>query len=263
MGQFKELLQQEFLRRTAKNSGYSLRAFAKSLEMNHATLSTMLAGKRSITQSTITKLSKKLGLSPQETESYLNPTTNEDRKTQSYHHIQEDAFNSISEWYFDAILQLSLIPKIKLDSNTISESLGISKLEAKLALETLERLELLKRSKTGKWVKTHKNSINYLDPDFTSAAMRKYQKKILEKSLDALESLPRTERDHTSTMMAVQKKDLAQVKELIKKFRHDLDKYLQRDGAKFDEIYQLQVSYFPLTNSLGTNLEKKKKEEKK
>ncbi|MES2769665.1 MAG: TIGR02147 family protein [Bdellovibrionota bacterium] len=258
MAQFKELLQQEFLRRTTKNGGYSLRAYAKFLDMSHATLSTMLAGKRTITPATITKLAKKLGLGPQATENYLNPATNEDGKTQNYHVIQEDAFNSISEWYFDAILQLSLIPKINLEPNTISSVLSISKLEARLALETLERLELLKKNKNGKWIKTQKNSINYLDPDFTNVAMRKYQKSILEKSLEALDNLPRSERDHTSTMMAVQKKDLTQVKELIKKFRHDLDKYLQRDGAKFDEIYQLQMSFFPITN-----LTNKKNEEKK
>lgn len=268
MDEFRTYLQQEYLKRVAKNNSYSLRAFAKALHMNHATLSSMMSGKRKITPNALSKLTKALGLGPGQFHQFISGETGSSRPTQSYYYIQQDAFNAISDWYFDAILQLSLIKKIKLEPETISIALGISKLEAKIALETLERLELLKKDKSGRYKKTHQNSVNYLDADFTNAAMRKYQKRILEKSREALETLPRSERDHTSTTMAVQKKDLTKVKELIKKFRNDLDSYLQRDEAKFDEVYQLQVSFFPLTNLrqknlTGTNLEKNKESKEK
>lgn len=42
--EFRALLRQELVRRSAKNPSYSLRSFAKSLGVNHATLSSILAG---------------------------------------------------------------------------------------------------------------------------------------------------------------------------------------------------------------------------
>jgi uncharacterized protein (TIGR02147 family) len=255
MESFRTYLQQEFLRRTAKNKSYSLRAFAKTLGTNHATLSSILAGKRKITAATLTKFADVLGLGPNQTQEFTS--TNPSATVKPYYLIQQDVFNSISDWYFDAILQLSLIPKIKLEPAIISTVLGITKLEAKMALETLERLDLFKKDSKGFYKKTHKNSTNILDPDFTNAAMKKYQKQILEKSLEALENIPRTKRDHTSTTIAIQKEDLPNIKKLIQKFRHELDHYLQRNVGKINEVYQLQISFFPLTN---LNLKSKKQE---
>ena len=62
---FRQQLKQEFLKRTAKNEKYSLRAFAAMLEINHATLSGMLAGKRSVTKGSAVKIAGKLGWGPE------------------------------------------------------------------------------------------------------------------------------------------------------------------------------------------------------
>jgi len=249
MEQFRAYLQQEFVKRTTKNPSYSLRAFAQHLDINHATLSSLLSGKRTITKATIQKISRALDLSPEELARFMETSSITNSKTDNYFFIQQDAFACMSEWYFDAILELTLIPNFNLESKIISQSLGISNLQAKIALETLERLELLIKDANGKYKLQHKNSINILDSDFTSAANRKYQKSILIKSLEALEKTDRKMRDHTSTTMAINKNDLPKAKELIKRFRHDLNAYLQRAETKPDEVYQLQISFFPLTKN--------------
>ncbi len=254
MERFREYLQQEFIRRTGRNENYSLRAFAQSLGVNHATLSGILSGRRPITKSTVEKLAPALELGPQEIQLLVN--RDEDAKTKnSYYLLQQDAFNCISDWYFDAILELSLIPNINLEPKVISSAIGITELQARMALETLERLELFRRDKNGKLKIQHQNSTNILDPDFTNVAQKKYQKCVLDKSLQALSEVDRKDRDHTSTTMAIHKKDLPKAKEIIQKFRHDLNKFLQRDSKKFDEVYQLQVSFFPLTKDKGVKNE--------
>lgn len=249
MQEFRTYLQQEFVKRTTKNPSYSLRSFAQQLGINHATLSTLISGKRKITQATIEKVAKALHLGPKEISSFTESNSKNDSRSSSYFIIQQDAFSAMSEWYFDAILELSLIPNFKLEPEVISNSIGITSLQAKIALETLERLELLMIDKMGSYKLRHQNSINILDPDFTSAANRKYQKSVLEKSIEAIDIVDRKDRDHTSTTMAINKKDLPSVKELIQKFRHDLNAYLQRAGTKPDEVYQLQVSFFPLSQN--------------
>jgi hypothetical protein len=59
---FRLLLQAELGRRCAGNTHYSLRAFAKFLALDHATLSQLLRGKRRLTARTIVKLGTRLSL---------------------------------------------------------------------------------------------------------------------------------------------------------------------------------------------------------
>ena len=194
-------------------------------------------------------MAQALDLGPEEASRFMQQKSGR-QGAASYFVIQQDAFSAMSEWYFDAILELTLIRNFNLDSETIAKSIGITVLQAKIALEILQRLELLVKDKAGRYKLRHQNSINILDPDFTSAANRKYQKSVLEKSLAAVDTIERKHRDHTSTTMAIRASDLPKAKELIQKFRHDLNAYLQRDEVKPDEVYQLQISLFPLTKSL-------------
>lgn len=249
METFKAYLQQEFVKRTMKNPSYSLRAFAQHLGLNHATLSTLISGKRKITRATVEKIAKSLNLGPNEIQNFIEDSSSKEFASNHYFLIQQDAFAAISEWYFDAILELSLIPHFKLEPSVIAQSIGITELQAKISLETLERLELLIKDKTGRYKLQHQNSINILDPDFTSVANRKHQKSILEKSIEAVDSVDRKNRDHTSTTMAIDIKDLPKAKQLIQKFRHDLNAFLQREDSKLNEVFQLQVSFFPLSQN--------------
>ena len=245
MEKFRSYLQHQLILRISKNPAYSLRAFALQLGLNHATLSSLISGKRKITQATFNKISNSLNLSPAEIGEFLESKDNQQKN--NYFILHQDSFLAMSEWYYDAILELFRIPNQQLDAKSISSALGITPLQAKAAIETLERLELVTIEK-GNYKLKHKNSTNLLDLDFTSAANRKYQKSILNKSIEAVETIDRKDRDHTSTTMAINKKDLPKAKELIQKFRHEMDQYLQRGDVTPNDVYQLQVSFFPLTN---------------
>lgn len=252
MHDFRTYLQQEFVKRTAKNSAYSLRSFALQLGISHATLSSMLSGKRKITPASMQKIGKALNLGPAELQRFTDGMSPK-AAAASYFMIQQDAFALMSEWYFDAILELSLIPHFRMEPVVIAQSLEITSVQAKIALDTLERLELLMKDPEGRYKLAHLNSVNILDSDFTSTANRKYQKSILEKSTEALEKVDRKKRDHTSTTMAINAKDLQKAKELIQKFRHELNAFLQRSESSPDEVYQLQISFFPLTQNFNEN----------
>ncbi len=243
MDEFRHQLQREFLIRTAKNPAYSLRAFARQLKINHATLSTILAGRRKITQATVDRLGKALGLSPAAIGKF-------GAVDQQYVKLEEDVFANLSTWYFDAILELVRVKDFKLEPKSIAKALKISTVNAKLGLETLMRLKMLENL-SGKIRLSHVSTTNILDPEFTTAAQKTLQKAILQKSIEAIDQVERPKRDHTSMTMALNTKDLPRVKELIAKFRRDLDRYVQREGIEPDEVYQIQVSLFPLSKIKG------------
>jgi transcriptional regulator with XRE-family HTH domain len=245
---FRAYLKQEFIRRKNKNPKYSLRAFAQQLKINHATLSTILAGKRKITKRTFLALSKKLTLGSKEINRFLaDDPTFKVQKPLPYFTLDHEAYALVADWHFDAILELSQIKKFKLEPKEIGRALGISSVQAKQSLQTLERLELLKKDGNGKYRIQYPNCTNIEDPDLTSAIRRKHQRSNLEKAIETLENVPCVQRDHTSTTFAINTRDIRKVKELLKNFRRELTAYLQRDGIEPNDVYQLQISFFPLS----------------
>lgn len=248
---FRLFLQSELLRRCEVNQGYSLRSFAKGLRINPATLSSILSKKRKITEKTVRQLAPRLELSPEQLHKFLGhikPGLLVKAESQNeYKEITHDIFVSIAEWYYDAILEMTNLKSFKLDSKWISRVLSIPLIEASAALDRLQRLGLLKKNSKGKWKTTVEFNSNILDPDFSSVAMRKYQKRLLEKSIEALENLTRSQRDHTSMMVVASSKDVSEIKELAKKFRREVAERLKSRGTNAEEVYQLTVSFFPIS----------------
>lgn len=257
---FRRLLQAELIKRCERNSRYSLRAFAQSLQISHATLSHILASRRPLTKSIILKLGNQLGLSPTELNAYVEATPSVQKKkvaqapvpTQAkgmdhYQEITIDTFLVISEWYHDAIAELTHLENFVPDSKWIAKVLGITVTEVNMAVERLERLELLEIKEDGSWIDLSKDNSTCLDPNFTTSALKKYQKKVLELSTVALMEAAKSEREHVSNMVAIQPEDLPEVKNRINEFRSNLMAFLQRKGVKPKEVYQLAISFFPIT----------------
>jgi hypothetical protein len=48
-------------------------------------------------------------------------------------------------------------------------------------------------------------------------------------------------------MFAVRRSDLPEVKNRIRRFKREMVAFLGRKGALPDDVYQLAVSYFPIT----------------
>ncbi len=242
---FRLYLQNELLRRCESNPSYSLRSFASQLQTNPATLSSILSKKRTLTETTIRKFGIALQLDPSNIQSFIQ--NSKLGETATYQELTQDIFISISEWHYDAILEMTRLKNFQSDPKWIAKVLNISVNEVSAAIERLIRVELLEIDKNGKWKDLSRFNSNTIDADFSTAAMRKYQKKILEKSMEALENLSRTERDHTSMMVCGNLKDLKKAKEMIAEFRHKLAAFLQREGVKSEEVFQIAMSIFPLT----------------
>lgn len=90
-------------------------------------------------------------------------------------------------------------------------------------------------------VSTHKN-VNY-----TNRALKKRQQDVLKKSLESITTIPVSERDHTYTMMAINRDDIQSVKQEIKQFRRKMAQFLEREGVKPNSIYQLHIGFYPLS----------------
>lgn len=246
---FRVMLQQELIDRCRKNPRYSLRAFAKALDVSSSALTEMLSGKRKITKRSMDKFGVNLGLSADEIQVFQNQTykgaKNSNQQKADYHQITLDQYALISDWYHYAILELIKIENFCPDNSWIAHVLGITKSEANIAIDRLIRLGLLEQEE-GTLKDTSSGFSTNISENLTSSGSKRLQKQILEQSIYALENIPLKLRNHSSMTMAIDPKLIPEAIQKITKFRRELCEFLESQGQA-SEVYQLSISIFPIS----------------
>ena len=234
-----------------KNPQFSLRAFARLVDVSPAVLSRILSGKRKLTFNLATRIADALVLGPIERETlysfFLNTVEKKTEEEKNQKELSIDCFNAMKEWYHYGITQLLYLESFKEEPKWIAKMLSISELEAKMAIERLLRLEILDRDENGKLYRTaaHLSTTT----DIASAGIRHFQKQILEKSIESLENDDLLERDITSITIAINEDRLSEAKLEIKKFRLKMAEFLGT-GEK-TRVYNLGVHLIPLSKSVN------------
>lgn len=247
----RQLLQSELQRRCERNPRYSLRALAASLGMSHTVLSLVLSGKRPLSKKACVTVAKALNLDPAETAALIASRKPDNKAAQAVlsnpELIELDKFAVISEWYHFGILSLLEVEDCKFDSRWIGKRLGISAAQARLAMERLKRLNMIAET-DGVWKQTAK-SFKIAD-HLSTPATRKFQKQIIQKSIESLENETLDERDHTSITLAMDPSLVPYAREQIRNFRRQLCHNLEKAG-KPKMVYTISVQLFPM--SKGAN----------
>lgn len=221
-----------------------MRAFAKFLDLDQSLLSKIMRGERKISKQVAIKVGPKLGLKPTEIENSIGKSS----AINCFSPLENDEFSSISDWYHFAIIELSKTKNFKPDAVRIAKRLGIHTVEVRAAIERLQRLGLV-RFENGTWSLNSANN-SWSNNQSTTEARRILQRSLLEKSLDAIETIPFELRDNGSLTVAINKNRLPEFKEKLKQIRQELGTFFQADSS-FDEVYQLTLSFFPLTKNSG------------
>lgn len=238
---FRLWLQRQFTERCKRNARYSLRAFAKYLNMDASSLSQILSGKRPLSKKTMQAICDKLSATPKDLKNFgilSSKATDAD-----YDQVNLDRFSVMAEWYHYAILEMTFVSGFKADPKWIARKLSITVEEAKAAIDRLKRLGLL-LEENGSLIKASKFLTNHADVN-TSAAHRELQKQVIQKALLAVDECPAEEKDITSMTMAIDMSNIDKARDLIRKFRRDLCALLE-DGEQ-TEVYNLGIQLYPIS----------------
>ncbi len=249
---FRKRLQEELVERTGKNPKFSIRVFAQQLGVESSSLTQIINGKRPLTDKMCQRLANKLELSPDEVESLMG-VRREDRSSEhfpEFTNINVDMFKIIADWYHYAILELTYLSHFQGDPKWIAKVLGITKHEARAAIERLQRADFLEITEDGKWI-DRLGDANNLGNEFTAPAFRKLQRQILIKATDALDTTPYEERVQSSMTLPVSKKRINEAKAKVLSFIEEMDQFL-RAGDEQDEIYNMSFSLYPISNTTRT-----------
>lgn len=256
-GDYRDVLRSEYARRRDRNPAYSLRAFARDLDIAYSRLNEVVNAKRGISVKAALRLAAKLGLNETETQIFVAQVESchgrssvsrasakervEALREQSKHSaLQVDVFETIAHWYHYAILELPAVQGFKPDPEWVSERLGISKQEAKGAIDRLLRLGLLKETAKGF---APARDFTFSTSDIPSNGLKKHHEQILKKATDAIHFQDVHERDLSAVTVAINGADIPKAKEMTKTFRRQFMRELERN-PKRDAVYTLAIQFF-------------------
>jgi uncharacterized protein (TIGR02147 family) len=254
---YRDCLRAELNRRLQRNRAYSLRAFAQALRIEAGALSQYLSGKRIPSYKEAQKILNGLELAPNQEQAFFSSLARQHqsrglkRMSPAFkvagmempsRELSAELFQAIGDWFHYAILLLTEVETFKPDPRWIARQLGITPLEAKLAMERLRSLELL-QDVNGKLRFIDRN-ITTANKAITTPALKRRQRQILEKAIDSLENDPIELRSMTGMTMAIDPSKLGEAKKLISEFNKKMSGFLE--NGKRTKVYELQIALFPL-----------------
>jgi uncharacterized protein (TIGR02147 family) len=256
---YRDILKLEFEKRAKVNSRYSLRAFARDIDINPGRLSHVLNGTYGLSVDAGMSISEKLDFDEKQKELFCNLIEAKHgrsiaskmsakkkliKSSHTYSDIELDEFKIISEWYHFPIIELTLTENFQYSKSWIAKQLGISEIEVKNALERLIKVGLLIHE-NGELSPSSRFYVN--QKSVPNESVKKYHKQILEKAIQAIETQSTQIRDFAATTVAISRDDIPYVKKKLKEFRTVLDKELSsRQSRNF--VYTLSTQFFCMQN---------------
>lgn len=247
----RELLKLELQKRSAANARYSLRAFARDLQINPSHLSKILRGQVTVSEEKFQLFADRLKLPTSElqkirktemlraeigqcrdwlerVEKQIEILTGEGRK-----------LPSSCEWIHCALLALSETDDFQSSPAWLAARLGVSQGEVEQGLRWLQNAGAIVFDKDGHWKRIPL-------PPTGEAAIGKIQcRQFLQR---ALENFDHKEAGlHTGLTIAVDGSEMEKIQQYILIFQRALEHMIEETGEKKDSVYQMSVSFFPLT----------------
>ncbi len=119
----------------------------------------------------------------------------------------------------------------------------INRSEARESVELLMRLTLVELDENGFFSVTN----NYISTGekWSAKAIHEYQKRNIELSGEALEKLPKEQRDISTVTFTIKGDRLPQLREKLNTFREDMLRFSE-EGSGDDEVVHLNLQLFPV-----------------
>ncbi len=250
----------EFEARKKRRPHYSLRAFARDLELSPSALSEYLSGKLSFSEERVMQVAKKIQIKPTQREHWLDLIKMESssskadrevaavkvraRSSQEKGNLALDLFQIVSDWYHYALLELIDVDSKYQDHKAAAKALRI---DTKTVKESWERLIQVGLAEKSDGVYKASSLATFAGEDIPSAALRNYHAGLISKSLIAQEEQPIEKKEFISIVFSFNSADLKSIKDELYKFEVDLTNRYSQNKNK-DSVYCLSTQLFNLVS---------------
>lgn len=261
---YRRFLKDSYQERKQREKKFSHRFLSRKLGYGSSgAFADILSGRKNLTSSSALRMARSLGLNRQEEEFFLHLVAFNQAGTleeKNFHYakilsmarvnvdfIAPEKYEYFSKWYFAALRELLYFHPCKGDFKALGRKLNppIPAEEARKGVELLERLGLVKRDEEGYYRQTAKLLST---PEIGSSLhIDNFQAATLKLALEALDRHPREVRDLSTITVTLSESSLEQVKAALKAVRQCILGLAEKD-EKVDQVYQLNIQLFPLTD---------------
>lgn len=256
-----EILNLEFEKRKLGNSAYSLRAFARDLNLSAPRLSQILNKKSGLSYEAAEEIASKLKLDEQQKNwfcdsaavfSERSSTKKEEfaerikeykRESKKFSEINLEYFKVIEDWFHFGILELTYLQDFENSETWMAKKLGITKAEVIVALERMKKLGLI-TEKDGRLIDTFKFLAT--PSDVPSIALRKFNTQLMKLAIESLHKQDVAQREISSNIFSIKKDSIPEFKDRIREFRRDMERFAS-DQKEKDAVYCLGMQFYSLT----------------
>lgn len=253
----------EFLKKESKV--FSFRYFAKKSGFaSQSTLKFFLEGKRKLSAESITKVSKGFQLDTLESKYFenlvfMNQSKSSEEKNKFFQEllkiqrkkkirlISSDQYEYFSKWYHPAVRELVRCSDFQNDPKWIAKRISpmISVIEARESLRLLERLGLIVKDDLGIYKQTERALTT--DREILSMVARGFHREMGIRAIETLDNVPTDRRDFSGITFGLPSNRVQELKDKINDFRKQLTASLGTLEESTDEVYHLNIQFFPLT----------------
>lgn len=237
---FYSYLDKIFNQRKQNNPSYSIRAFARDLEVDQSLLSKFLRKKTEFNWKTMEQCLEKLAASD---EVFRYFQTVKHNFTSDFLELEESAISVLGGWKYWAVIEF-----FKIDSaptyEKVAQRFGIELSEVEDIISTLIELEFIDY-KDGHYQILKPNN-SWLNNTKTTQARKKFQKSVTELSLRSIDDVPFELRHHCSLTVSIDKNRIPEFKQKLDALLVEFGKFTHKND-EINEVYQLNLGFFPLT----------------
>jgi uncharacterized protein (TIGR02147 family) len=262
---YQDILKQALAKRCERNPRYSLRAFARDLDVSPSYLCEIMKGKHKLTRQVARTIATRLLLDASTRSRFdslvglANATDSNERERyrrklavlDTTSSIDQDKFEVIGNWRDLVALQAMILKDHVASVPWLAERLGQSIHWAEDCVRRFKQLRLIKEQNS-KWVPTFNNLS--CESSIPSKVIRRFHKGLLRKVIQAVDFDINTKRSD-ALILAVKKDQLPAAYERLKSFVQEFDQeFGVQDGA--DMVYAVSLHFFPLVPDVSDSNEK-------
>jgi uncharacterized protein (TIGR02147 family) len=164
--------------------------------------------------------------------------------------LEGDSFRFFSDWKNPVIRELApAMPGAKPLALAHACREKITAAEVSETLNFLVKAGLLQKDDAGNYTQTEK-SVTTGPMEVTPVAVRGMHRQMGEFALDAIEGVPQAERHFSGVTLGVTHEAYNEIVQVIAECRKKVIAIATRDSAA-DEVYRLNMQFFPMTNIKG------------
>lgn len=260
MKSYNEILKQELKNRKINNTAYSLRAFARDLQIAPSRLSEIINNKQGLSASKAESIAQNLNYSKNKIKWFISlvefkQAKDEPSRAAAYKNIllQESLIQRrriktemgiLSSWKAIAIRRLTQVNDFQSSPEWIAKRLNITIDEARTTLNHLVKAGHFKLKNNGRY-EVNENIILTPQSELAIKDIKKMYKDILNLAYEARFNLPSENRDNAIHVFAINKKLIPQITDYIRNLEDQIDSLTYQDPK--NSLYCFTTHLFPLS----------------